>query len=81
MRWRNFNEWKAYTITYLLNLQPKSEAMRLDITALLNRLNDARSRDLGRVLLKLHEFSLKYNIDLREILPTPKEVDQFFSQE
>ena len=78
MRWRKFNEWKTYTISFLLNLPPLSQEGELEKTALTETLKMLKLRDLGRFLLKLHQFSKKYKVDISEILPTPKEIDEFF---
>jgi len=78
MRWRKFNEWKTYTITFLLHLPPLGSEGELAKTALIEGLRMLKLRDLGHFLLKLHQFSVKFNVPLKDVMPTPEEVDEFF---
>gem|GEM_PF-6686269 len=80
IRWRNYHEWRAYAISYLANLQvPPEAAQSKDRLLFMFRyatIPDAR--DMSIIELMIHDFLQKYQIDLSAIMPTPRELVQFF---
>ena len=85
MRWRNFNEWKTYATSFLLELRRKHEddnKIRSDIDVLLSKLHYLRGRDLGNFLHYCHIIIRDDGVkELYEIIPTPEEVAQLILSE
>lgn len=80
MRWKNFNEWKAYATAALMQLLSKVEQednvkLVSDINALLTRLRYLRSRDLSNFLLDVHTIRKYHGLqELLDIIPTQDEI-------
>ena len=84
MRWKSFNEWKTYTVSFLLNLRKKYEndqKVQSDIDLLLTKLHYLRGRDLGNFLHYCHIIIRDDGVrELYDIIPTPEEVAQLISE-
>jgi len=87
MRWKNFNEWKAYATATLMQLLAKAEQednvkLVSDINALLTRLRYLRGRDLSNFLLDVHTVRKYHGLqELMNIIPTQEEILPFIRGE
>ena len=78
MRWKNFNEWKAYATATLIHLKQKyadNQKVVSDLNYLLTKLRYLRSRDLSNFLLWCHTIIRDDDVkELLDIIPTQKEI-------
>jgi hypothetical protein len=87
MKFKDFNEWKTYTIAKLIELSKKyseegNDKAVSDINFLLGKLQPLRSRDLSSFLYYVHIAirDTKLN-ELYDIIPSSDEVIQLMSKE
>jgi len=80
LRWKNFNEWKAYATAVLMQLLSKAEKednkkLIGDINVLLTRLRYLRGRNLSNFLLDVHTVIRDDGAkELLDIIPTQDEI-------
>jgi len=78
MRWKNFNEWKAYAVSTLIHLKQKyadNQKVISDINTLLTKLHYLRGRDLSNFLLWCHTIIHDDGVsELLDIIPTREEI-------
>ena len=78
MRWKNFNEWKAYAVATIIQLKQKYEGDQkvvADLNYLLAKLRYLRGRDLSNFLLWCHTIIRDDGVsELLDIIPTREEI-------
>lgn len=72
---RNFSSWKKLVMSFLGELNPKNGDMDAQRRELIERVNNARSYDLGEVVMKLYEFCKKWRVPMPDkLMPTSDEM-------
>ena len=79
---RDFGTWKSQLTVWLMKLPDKGKRETFDFNqqrnALINRLDNLRSRWLASFLADLHRFCDFWQIKIpQELLPTPEEIESW----